>query len=1120
MERHYPAGLLQILLIRAGVETNPGPRTWYCSVCKRILEKNKISVRCNTCNGWSHLKPCSGLQSHNQWNANFSSQCCNSTNTNNINSSHTNTNQTQAHNPLVILQLNCNGLRFKIHEVIHFMTSNNISIAAIQETKLNQNVVNLSVPGYDIVRQDRSHNNGGGLAFIVQEDVQYYCCNLPNPPSTDVTIEQQGITVIMGTDRMCLVNLYIPPSSSCPPGYKANINHLLQLKQCLILGDVNAHHQAWYSSIPDDPRGIDILDQVDTSDFGILNENSPTRVTTSCSSSPDVSLASVEFLPTTQWSTMPALSSDHIPILITLQISTQVNKEKSRHQCYKNFAKADWDGFLKHVDEKIAKVPSPTNVHSGEKILQGILNKAARLFIPAGKHQEIRHNFPTSAARLADERDNLRKHDPQNPRIQQLSKEINHLVNKHIRQKWHKHLEKSSFKHGMTNLWLTIKKLSNPQKQSKSSVISFNDRPIPDNRKCATEFNRQYTPHPTEYDKHIRNTMRGFHSLSKEDRTRFTADNVHTVIKATNSSKALGPDNLSPIMLKHVGPKCVSYMTALFNLSMETLTIPEIWKESKVIPLLKPGKPADKSNSYRPISLLSPIAKIFEGLIFGVLKDHLNLEDHQHGFRKNRSTTTAVHHITDFIQGGLNEKRPNKRTILVALDLSRAFDTVSHSILLRDILESTLPSDIKRWLANYLRGRQTVVEFRGARSKHRKVKQGVPQGGVISPILFNFYLVKLPSPPEGIKLISYADDCSILAADPNITNICDKLNPYLDTLNTWFKERKLELSTEKSSATLFTTWTREANVSLDVKIGGRVIPTVKTPKILGVTLDNLLNFSEHVKVTRTKVQRRNNVLKALAGSTWGKEKETIVTSYKAICRSVVNYAAPIWTPQACDTNWKKLQSSQNGALRTATGCHRMTHQDHLHSETQVLPIKVHNELLSLQYLASCLLDHHTCHDITIAPRPPRSIRKTLSTTYLPVLHTHLNGEVPSDSNHKFLQRRIHTNIVNAAVEGYEPNRVLGTNIIPEVDESEKSLPRSVRTTLAQLRSGFCKLLGNYKARIGVDNTDLCPQCKVHVQDVHHLFSCPARPTTLDPTALWTHPVEAAAFLGLEDAEQP
>ena len=106
---------------------------------------------------------------------------------------------------------------------------------------------------------------------------------------------------------------------------------------------------------------------------------------------------------------------------------------------------------------------------------------------------------------------------------------------------------------------------------------------------------------------------------------------------------------------------------------------------------------------------------------------------------------------------------------MVALDMSKAFDTVNHGKLLELIEESTLPGHLKRWVANYLQGRQTYVDFRGTSSKYRKVKQGVAQGGVLSPLLFNLYLKNIPPPPNDIQLVSYADDCTILATGRDTT---------------------------------------------------------------------------------------------------------------------------------------------------------------------------------------------------------------------------------------------------------------------------------------------------------------------------------------------------------------
>lgn len=132
-----------------------------------------------------------------------------------------------------------------------------------------------------------------------------------------------------------------------------------------------------------------------------------------------------------------------------------------------------------------------------------------------------------------------------------------------------------------------------------------------------------------------------------------------------------------------------------------------------------------------------------------------------------------------------------------------------------------------------------------------------------------------------------------------------------------------------------------------------MIPINKNPKILGVTFDPLLTFHQHTSNAKSKLQSRNNVLKALAGSTWGKDKETLKTTFQSIGRpSVINYAAPIFTPDLSDTNWKGLQRAQNASLRIITGCHLMASEDHLHQETQILPVKPHSKMLASQYANS------------------------------------------------------------------------------------------------------------------------------------------------------------------------
>ena len=171
-------------------------------------------------------------------------------------------------------------------------------------------------------------------------------------------------------------------------------------------------------------------------------------------------------------------------------------------------------------------------------------------------------------------------------------------------------------------------------------------------------------------------------------------------------------------MIKNLGPVAIAFLANLFTNSINQSITPPLWKVGRIIPLPKPGKPVDKGPSYRPISLLSPLAKLLESVILPTIHSAITLiKPHQHGFRKAHSTVTALQSISDHIPTGLNKAKPVDRTVLVAIDLSKAFDTVNHELLLKDILDLPLNHHLKSFLAGYLRGRQTFVDFRGAKSK-------------------------------------------------------------------------------------------------------------------------------------------------------------------------------------------------------------------------------------------------------------------------------------------------------------------------------------------------------------------------------------------------------------------
>ena len=163
----------------------------------------------------------------------------------------------------------------------------------------------------------------------------------------------------------------------------------------------------------------------------------------------------------------------------------------------------------------------------------------------------------------------------------------------------------------------------------------------------------------------------------------------------------------------------------------------------------------------------------------------------------------------------------------------------------------------------------------------------------MSPALFNYYLADFPTPPPNTKPIKYADDTTIYTSVPMVADLINGLNIYLSQVLNYINNKKLTVSTAKSTVTLFTPDTHEHHLHPQVKLADQVLPLEKKPTVLGVTLDTHLTFTQHCNNIGVKVQQRNNVLKALAGSTWGCDKETLLTTYQAIGRSILSYCCPV-----------------------------------------------------------------------------------------------------------------------------------------------------------------------------------------------------------------------------------
>ena len=230
-------------------------------------------------------------------------------------------------------------------------------------------------------------------------------------------------------------------------------------------------------------------------------------------------------------------------------------------------------------------------------------------------------------------------------------------------------------------------------------------------------------------------------------------------------------------------------------------------------------------------------------------------------------------------------------------------------------------------------------------------------------------------------------------------------------------------------------------------------------------------------------------------------------------RPTLEYASSIWSPMASPTSINKLQVMQNAALRACTGCTHDTNIQHLHDETNILPIQKHLQLHASQIRQKAQYPSHPLYKYTTHNNSQRLMKPTTFN------NSRYTTNIPTDpctvttADIKANMRDIHTTIVSQHLAARDNNKILRTHP-PQVSSTEENLPRHTRRTLAQLRTNKSPFLLSYLHKIDASThpSPLCPLCSTHEHTTQHLFSCPQIPTTLSAMDLWRDPSGVAALL--------
>ena len=781
------------------------------------------------------------------------------------------------------------------------------------------------------------------------------------------------------------------------------------------------------------------------------------------------------------------MSSDHLPIKITINSGTENRKH---NKTFINYKKAEWDSFTNYVEQKIELSEETNDPHKLNNIITNAIKEASKKFVPKGNIRKKTKPMPENIREKINQRNELRKEDPSNIQITALNDQIKEDINAHKRELWHEKIDSTKWynNNNATRYWQTMKMLQGKQqKHATNRTIEFNNKICTTNMQIANGFTKQYTGiAPKQTTKERRKTLRKVKNMKKENIT-ITEEEVVKAIKSAPNKKSAGPDEVTTIHMKHLGSNAIKLLAKLYTESINQNIIPQVWKTAKIIPIPKPGKDKNLGPSYRPISLLSNIAKTFEKIILARIEPHLPQKSFQHGYKSKHSTTTALQHMTNIAAKGFNKKRPPQRTILIAIDMSRAFDVIDHRKLIEKMINLTsMPPIFIKYLSNYIQGRRAYTVYNDTPSHQRSFHGGVPQGGVLSPALFNLFMSDIPEPDEtnGTGLSVYADDVTMSSSHHRIEIAEANAQEYLDRIITWLDENNLILA-DKTQATLLTPDPAEYNRQLNLTIKGKRIETTKHSKILGLIFDPKLNFSEHIKETEDKAKGSLKLLKAISGTSWGQQKETIVSTAKQYIRPIIEYACPVWSPIASDSKITKLQRIQNAALRCATGHTKDTNINHLHSETLVLPLKDHMKMITSQYRESCRDPEHPMNTELHAPGPERRMKGTaLDTECVTVIHS-CDPEEGGEKQRRRNKQAIHTSIFEEYLQNLPLNPLIQAQP-PKIHPSEKALPRETRLTLAQLRAQKSPLLQEYLHNIGAEEDPSSPCADTTPQHCPHL----------------------------------
>lgn len=774
----------------------------------------------------------------------------------------------------------------KTNEIRQLIRDYDFDVLSLNETNLNDTINSSTLntpPCYDFIRKDRGKGSRGGCGILVSQKCAYteitMKTEIVNIEAIWLKIKSYNIYVcgFYRSNNFCSVDFFIDYMNECMSK--------LHNKKVIWIGDVNIDQNnisaSQYKKLDMTLKSFNMVQTIQgitrVAKFGEKFTSSTIDVIfTNCYS---------DFINS---SVLPERIGDHqaIKCQLAFKVRKPARYEKLviRNRCYRNVEslaeflalQCDYSQILEcsDVDSAAIGLNEHLNKYYDEfcplktiTVHENYINKPSGALLKAIKRKRSTHkifqvaynnrkrhmpycNGCKNCALCIKVDTTWRTYKKQRNLVTTLSKKNKqtNIVND---------LKQKSASNDLKGIWKTIKSAANlsPSSNKVSTDSKCPLDPVKLNEHFSTIGGKIQAEVPVHDNMHFSDFLPQLNSeLSFSSFLEVSSSQVESYIKTLSQDKAVF--DMIPIKtFKAILPAIIEPVTHIINLSLKTGIVPSCCKYAQVTPIHKGGDKEDENN-YRPISILPILAKSIEYFVNEQLREHMEsnnlFTEQQYGFRKNYSTTYLMLDLFDDI---FDSKSRANRPAIVFLDMKKAFDTVSHHILLKKLEYYGIQGTVIKWFASFLSNRFQCTRVNKSSSSYLSVSCGVPQGSILGPLLFSIFINDIVNACHLSKPYLFADDGALYFDDIcRITYL--NIRVELLNINKWLDLNKLSLNVAKTNFIVFDTMDYNDRIYLDTNSTNAFIDESKTIKYLGLMVDNKLCFNEHIELIKKKVAKR------------------------------------------------------------------------------------------------------------------------------------------------------------------------------------------------------------------------------------------------------------------------